>query len=159
MVLQPVGLTGSGGGLLSKNNRQFVFVNPGYSAETLVPSYQPPELDKNWMLVTRKSEVYQKLARVINVTGSAYISGSSDQIKTTTVEDLTQPWVGNIPIEYTRKHFVYCRDRTLGGLRRTYLGTLNTKSTSADGEFPYEIFNIEGNILTVGSPDPCPDCD
>jgi hypothetical protein len=47
----------------------------------------------------------------------------------------------------------------LGGLRRTYLGTLNTKATSADGGFPYEIFDIEGNELTVGSPEPCADCD
>jgi hypothetical protein len=39
------------------------------------------------------------------------------------------------------------------------MGTLNTKATSADGGFPYEIFDIEGNELTVGSPEPCADCD
>ena len=159
VVLQPVGLTDSSGEVLSKNGRQFAFVGAGYPANSSVLSTNPPEQDRNWQLVTRRSEIYQDLVRVINTTGSAYISGSSDQIKTTVVDDLTLDWEGKIPLEYTHRHFRFCRDVTLGGLRRTYLGTLNTKATSADGGFPYEIFDIEGNELTVGAPDPCPDCD
>jgi hypothetical protein len=159
VVLQPTGLTASSGELFSKNGRQFAFVGSGYPANSSVLSTNPPEQDRNWQLVTRRSEIYQDLVRVINVTGSSYISGSSDQIKTTVVDDLTLAWEGNIPLEYTHRHFRFCRDVTLGGLRRTYLGTLNTKATSADGGFPYEIFDIEGNELTVGSPEPCADCD
>ena len=159
VVLQSPGLTGSSGELFSKNGRQFAFVGSGYPSNPSVLSTNPPEQDRNWQLVTRRSEIYQDLVRVINTTGSAYISGSGDQIKTTVVDDLTVDWQNKIPLEYTHRHFKFCRDVTLGGLRRTYLGTLNTKTTSADGGFPYEIFDIEGNTLTVGAPEPCADCD
>ena len=172
VVLQPVGTTGLDGTPLSKNGRQFAFTAVGYEQNQYVQSTQPPELDAKWSLVGRKSEIYQKLVRVINVTGSyrepgkyqrrdgqepVYVTGSLVQIKTSVVTDLAI--TGSYPSEYTHRHFIFCRDETLGGLRRTYLGTLNTKSTSADGGFPYEIFNIEGNELTVGSPEPCADCD
>jgi len=159
VALQSPGLTGSSGELFSKNGRQFAFVGSGYPSNPSVLSTNPPEQDRNWQLVTRRSEIYQDLVRVINTTGSAYISGSGDQIKTTVVDDLTVDWQNKIPLEYTHIHFKFCRDVTLGGLRRTYLGTLNTKTTSADGGFPYEIFDIEGNTLTVGAPEPCADCD
>jgi len=71
---------------------------------------------------------------------------------------------GTVPIGYRNEfpghlHFELCRDKTFGGLRRTYLGTVNTKATSVDGGFPYEIFESETNTLTVGTPEPCADCD
>jgi hypothetical protein len=118
VVLQPVGLTASSGELFSKNGRQFAFVGSGYPANSSVVSTNPPEQDRNWQLVTRRSQIYQDLVRVINTTGSAYISGSSDQIKTSVVTDLAI--TGSYPSEYTHRHFRFCRDVTLGGLRRTY---------------------------------------
>ena len=97
-------------------------------------------------------------------TNPSYASGSTvEYFKVSITDDLSNSY-GTLPTEYQNTfprhiHFIKCRDKTLGGLRRTYLGTLNTKATSADGGFPYEIFDIEGNTLTVGTPEPCADCD
>jgi hypothetical protein len=146
-----------------------------------------PEVDGRWSIIYYRKRNQQKLVRAFLVTGSytspgktkylnlqpgdvnygtdpSYASGSIvEYFKVSITDDLSNSY-GTLPTEYQNTfprhiHFIKCRDKTLGGLRRTYLGTLNTKTTSADGGFPYEIFDIEGNTLTVGAPEPCADCD
>jgi hypothetical protein len=176
VVLQPIGTTDSGGNLLSGNGNYYYFRNP-VSKE----SFGPPQLSSEWGRVIKKTEGYQKLARATLVTSSYYEPGKTkylgllpgdvnygldpiyvtgslvNEIVVSINEDLAASYTA-VPQEY-RRHFIKCRDKTLGGLRRTYLGTLNTKATSADGGFPYEIFDSETNTLTVGTPEPCADCD
>jgi hypothetical protein len=163
------------------NNKLYSYVSPRNATTS------SPEVDGRWSIIYYRKRNQQKLVRAFLVTGSytspgktkylnlqpgdvnygtdpSYASGSTvEYFKVSITDDLSNSY-GTLPTEYQNTfprhiHFIQCRDKTLGGLRRTYLGTLNTKATSADGGFPYEIFDIEGNELTVGSPEPCADCD
>jgi len=159
------------------------------ATETL---YSPVEEQNLWRVVPQIRQVYQKAVRAILVTGSyqepgktkylglkpgdtnwgadpEFVTGSSiEYYKVSVLTDLTTPY-GVVPIGYRNEfpghiHFELCRDKTFGGLRRTYLGTTNTVSTAIPGPygsntFPYEIFESETNTLTVGTPQPCADCD
>ena len=66
-----------------------------------------------------------------------------------------QPRYDSIPQEYSRKHFRFHRENTLGARRRTYLGTQNTEETTADLKPAFEVFDINVNTIQVGSPDAC----
>ena len=66
-----------------------------------------------------------------------------------------QPRYDSIPQEYSRKHFRFHRENTLGARRRTYLGTQNTEETTIDLKPAFEVFDININTIQVGSPDAC----
>ena len=56
----------------------------------------------------------------------------------------------SIPEEYTRKHFRFFRDNSIGARRRTYEGTLNTTTTTIDVGQPFEVFDINVQTIRVG---------
>ena len=177
------GETYSRGDIVTYEGKEYAFYKQT-ATETL---YSPVEEPSLWRVVPQIRQVYQKAVRAILVTGSyqepgktkylglnpgdtnwgaapEFVTGSSiEYYKVSVLTDLTTPY-GVVPIGYRNEfpghiHFELCRDKTFGGLRRTYLGTVNTKTTSVDGGFPYEIFESETNTLTVGTPQPCADCD
>jgi hypothetical protein len=177
------GQTYSRGDIVTHNGIEYAFYPP--SPTQVV--YSPTQDYSPWRVVPQIQQIYQNLVRTILVTGSylepgktkylglrpgdanwglapEYVTGSSiEYYKVSILTDLSAPY-GLVPIGYRNEfpghiHFELCRDKTFGGLRRTYLGTLNTKTTSIDGGYPYEIFQSEENVLTVGTPEPCPDCD
>jgi hypothetical protein len=57
------------------------------------------------------------------------------------------------PSEYTRKHFIFFRDNSVGARRRTYEGTLNTATTTIDVGQPFEVFDINVQTIRVGGED------
>lgn len=59
----------------------------------------------------------------------------------------------SIPKEYTRKHFRFFRDTSIGARRRTYEGTLNTTTTTVDVGQPFEVFDLNVQTITVGGDD------
>ena len=133
---------------LTLNGKQFVFRNQGASAKASVKSIHPPQLDPvNWIPLTYKLESYQKLVRY------AYVGNSTEKISLLTNTAYTD--YDSLPKEYTRKHFRFHRENSLGARRRTYEGTLNTEATSLDFKLPYEVFDINVNEIQVGSPDAC----
>ena len=155
VVLQPIGTVGSDGKELTGNGNYYAFKNQGASANTSVVSYNAPQLDtSNWAKIQTTPEVYQKLVRV------AYVNGETDRL--TVLTNLTASY-DSVPSEYTlqigRPHIKFVRDDSIGSRRRTYLGTLNTIDTSIDGGPPYEVFDINVNILGSGNPQPCIGCD
>jgi len=54
----------------------------------------------------------------------------------------------------TRKHFRFYREDSIGARRRTYEGTVNTETTTVDFGPPFETFDINVNVIQVGSPTP-----
>jgi hypothetical protein len=177
------GETYSRGDIVTYEGKEYAF----YKETATQTLYSPVEEPSPWRLVPQIRQVYQKAVRAILVTGSyqesgktkylglkpgdtnwgvapEFVTGSSiEYYKVSVLTDLATSY-GAVPIGYRNEfpghlHFELCRDKTFGGLRRTYLGTVNTKTTSVDGGFPYEIFESETNTLTVGTPEPCADCD
>ena len=59
----------------------------------------------------------------------------------------------SLPKEYTRKHFIFFRDNSIGARRRTYEGTLNTATTTVDVGQPFEVFDINVQTIRVGGTD------
>jgi len=54
-----------------------------------------------------------------------------------------------VPTEYLARHYKFFRDNSTGTKRRSYLGALQTQSTTTDNKPPVEIFSSEGNTLSV----------
>ena len=59
----------------------------------------------------------------------------------------------SLPSEYTKKHFIFFRDNSIGARRRTYEGTLNTATTTIDVGQPFEVFDINVQTIRVGGTD------
>jgi hypothetical protein len=59
----------------------------------------------------------------------------------------------SLPSEYTKKHFIFFRDNSIGARRRTYEGTLNTATTTIDVGQPFEVFDINVQTIRVGGED------
>ena len=78
-------------------------------------------------------------------------------ICSTTNADATvthQPRYDSIPTQYTKKHFRFFRENSIGARRRTYVGTQNTETTSVDFGLPFETFDVNVNTITVGTTTP-----
>ena len=147
VVLQPTNLTDDDGNQYSQNGKYFVFIDRGFINETFVTSSNVPQLDTQlWSPLRYVPQIYQDLIRVAfvnNDTGS--LSG---------LRNLNSPYT-SVPLEFQRSHFRFYRDNSLGGRRRTYLGTINTIETTADGRPPFETFNLNVNTIQVGAPEQC----
>jgi hypothetical protein len=143
VVLQS-GLSDTNGNLLSQNGEYFVFTHQGYPANSSVVSVTSPQVDaQNWTRLRYVPGIFQTLIRLAYVNGEDY--------RVTKLTDTTLSY-DSVPIEYTRKHFRFYRDNSLGGRRRTYVGTLNTLGTTIDGGQPFEVFDINVNTIQVGDP-------
>jgi hypothetical protein len=151
VVLQPYGTLDSDGKELTENGSYFVMKNQGYSSNNTTISYNPPQLDtSNWTKLSSIKEAYQGLVRV------AYVNNNTSSL--TTLTSLTSSYT-SVPYGYTRKHYKFYRENSIGARRRTYLGTLNTQDTSFDRGLPYEVFDININEIQVAGPTPCESCD
>ena len=152
VVLQPIdtklylsGSTYSSGSDLSDNGKYYV-CQPQTDRTSAFQSLHPPQLDgNNWVPLKYNKEWYQKLARF------AYVGGDTDNVSLLT--DTTFVGYDSIPKEYTRKHFRFFRDTSIGARRRTYEGTLNTTTTTVDVGQPFEVFDLNVQTITVGGDD------
>lgn len=141
VVVQPIGTLDSSGREYSQNGKYFVFINQGYPENPYVQSVNVPQIDaKNWTRLRYKPEVYQKVIRY------AYVGGDSGSVSILT--NIAASY-DSLPKEYDRRHFRFHRDNSIGGRRRTYLGTLNTIDTTSDAKPPYETFDIDVNAIEV----------
>jgi hypothetical protein len=152
VVLQPIGtklyLSGSAyssGSDLSRNGKYYI-CQPQTDRTSTFQSLHPPQLDgDNWVPLKYNSQWYQKLARF------AYVGGDTDNVSL--LKDTTFTGYDSIPKEYTRKHFRFFRDNSIGARRRTYEGTLNTATTTLDVGQPFEVFDINVQTIRVGGTD------
>jgi hypothetical protein len=81
--------------------------------------------------------------------GNSFVHFGSTTNSNATVRHI--PRYDSIPLGYTRKHFKFYRENTIGARRRTYEGTQNTETTSVDLGPPFEIFDVNVNTITVGT--------
>ena len=81
------------------------------------------------------------------IQGAIVHTGSTDAKRTVT----HVARYDSLPNEYTTKHFRFHREDSLGARRRTYVGTMNTATTSFEFGQPFEVFDVNVNTIRVGT--------
>ena len=87
-----------------------------------------------------------------NASGSAFTHICSTADTDATVTHF--PRYDSIQNQYTKKHFRFFRENSIGARRRTYVGTQNTEATSVDFGLPFETMDDNVNTNTVGTTTP-----